>query len=521
MVSRNRSLLPAAVLALVGAVCAHADPAPFDLSGPVLEVKVTRGVKTLPISEVPNLAAGDRLWIQADLPATQSAHYLLVAAFLRGSTNPPPENWFFRCETWSGKCAREGLTITVPLDAQQVLLFLAPETGGDFKTLVNTVRGRPGAFVRASQDLNQATLDRARLEIYLAAIRALNKADPAKLKDAAPLLARSLAIKVDEKCLDRSPELWAPCLMQGQNSLILDDGHSTSIVEALTAGPASDLAMEASFTPQLSYGYYSPYIASVLDIARIMDSFHTAQYQYIPALASPQGDQLALVLNTPPSFHNPKSVLVAALPAVEQPQLPPLHAVNPKEIFCARDTSLVLPVDGAPLAFSTEYAHGLSLIVTGKDGKTIALAAKADPVQGGYVVDTAALGNAALGDSIHASLKGYWGFEPYEGPTFRLINVHAKSWELAAGDEAALIVGRQDTIHLQADSVSCVDGIMLKDPGGKQLKVDWKTTRPDEVEIKLPLQGASPGAMTLLVKQFGDDQADPVSIHTFADAGRM
>src|SRR5450631_2022840 len=521
MVSRNRSLLPAAVLALVGAVCAHADPAPFDLSGPVLEVKVTHGVKTLPISEVPNLASGDRLWIQADLPATQSAHYLLVAAFLRGSTNPPPESWFFRCETWSGKCAREGLTITVPLDAQQVLLFLAPETGGDFKTLVNAVRGRPGAFVRASQDLNQATLDRARLEIYLAAIRTLNKADPAKLKDAAPLLARSLAIKVDEKCLERNPELWAPCLMQGQNSLILDDGHSTSIVEALTAGPASDLAMEASFTPQLSYGYYSPYIASVLDIARIMDSFHTAQYQYIPALASPQGDQLALVLNTPPSFHNPKSVLVAALPAVEQPQLPPLHAVNPKEIFCARDTSLVLPVDGAPLAFSTEYAHGLSLIVTGKDGKTIALAAKADPVQGGYVVDTAALGNAALGDSIHASLKGYWGFEPYEGPTFRLINVHAKSWELAAGDEAALIVGRQDTIHLQADSVSCVDGIMLKDPGGKQLKVDWKTTRPDEVEIKLPLQGASPGAMTLLVKQFGDDQADPVSIHTFADAGRM
>ena len=70
--------------------------------------------------------------------------------------------------------------------------------------------------------------------------------------------------------------------MQGQNSLILNDGHSTSIVEALTTGPASDLAMEASFTPQLSYGYYSPYIASMLDIARILDSFHTAQYQYIP-----------------------------------------------------------------------------------------------------------------------------------------------------------------------------------------------------------------------------------------------
>ena len=66
-----------------------------------------------------------------------------------------------------------------------------------------------------------------------------------------------------------------------------------------------------------------------------------------------------------------------------------------------------------------------------------------------------------------------------------------------------MIVGRQDTVHLQADSVSCVDAIMLKDPGGKELKVDWKATRPDEVEMKLPLAGFEPGAMTLLVTQYG------------------
>jgi hypothetical protein len=504
----------------IGSV-APAAPAPFDLAGPVLEVKVTRGNTTLPASEVPNLAPGDSVWIKADLPETQSVQYLMVAAFLSGSTNPPPEKWFFACKTWTGKCGTEGLTVTVPQGAQQVLVFLAPHTGGDLRTLVGAVRGRPGAFVRTSQDLNQAALDRSRLERFLAAVHTLNEGDPTKLKEAAPLLARSLAIKVEDKCLDRIPELQAPCLTQGQESLILNDGHSTSIVEALTSGPGSDLAMEASYTPQLSYGYYSPYIASVLDVARIFESFRTAQYQYIPALASPQGDKLALTLNTAPSFHSPMSVMVIALPAVESAQLPPLHAVDPKEIFCVRRSTLVLPVDGAPLAFSTSYAHDLTLNVTGRDGKTIALPAKADPIRGGYVVDTARLGKTALGDSIHASLKGYWGFEPYEGPTFHLINVHAKSWELAAGDEAALIVGRQDTVHLQADSVSCVDAIMLKDPGGKELKVDWKTTRPDEVEIKLPLQDSTPGAMTLLVRQYGDTQPDPISIHTFADAGRM
>ena len=521
MESQIRPLILTAVLVLVGAVQARADPAPFDLAGPILEVKVTRGAKTLPVSEVPNLAAGDRLWIQADLPATQSAHYLMVAAFLRGSTNPPPESWFFRCETWTGKCAHEGLTITVPRDAQQVLLFLAPETGGDFKTLVNAVRGRPGAFVRASQDLNQATLDRGRLEIYLAAIRALNKTDPAKLKDTAPLLARSLAIKVDEKCLDRKPELQAPCLMQGQNSLILDDGHSTSIVEALTAGPASDLAMEASFTPQLSYGYYSPYVASVLDIARIMDSFRTAQYQYIPALAPQQGDQLALVLNTPPSFHNPKSVLVVALPAVEQPQLPPLHAASPKDIYCARKKLLALPVEGAPLVFSTAYAHDMTLSLVAKDGKTVELPAKADAEQGGFVVDTSSLSTASLGDRTHGSLHGHWGFEDYDGPAFEFVNAHAQTWELAARDAGALIAGRENTVHLQAGSVSCVEGIMLVDADGKQLKAEWSTLKPNELEVKLPLQQTKPGAITLLVTQYGASQPQSVQLHAFSEATHL
>lgn len=259
MISKRCPLLVAVMLVLTAATAVRAaDPAPFDLAGPIIQATVTRDGKTLPISQVPNLAAGDHLWIKANLPLTQSAHYIMVAAFLRGATNPPPANWFFLCETWSRQCAQSGLELTVPQDAQQVMLFLAPETGGDYKTLVNAVRGRPGAFVRASQDLNQATLDRSRLELYLAAVRALADSDPAKLKDAAPLLARSLAIKVDDKCLDRTAELQAACLMQGQNSLILNDGHSTSIVEALTSGPASDLAMEASFTPQLSYGLLQP-----------------------------------------------------------------------------------------------------------------------------------------------------------------------------------------------------------------------------------------------------------------------
>ena len=72
----------------------------FDLAGPVLSMRVTRGTVTLPAGEVPSIRGGDRLDVKADLPPDQSARYVLVVAFLRGATNPPPKDWFFKAETW-------------------------------------------------------------------------------------------------------------------------------------------------------------------------------------------------------------------------------------------------------------------------------------------------------------------------------------------------------------------------------------------------------------------------------------
>jgi hypothetical protein len=259
----------------------------------------------------------------------------------------------------------------------------------------------------------------------------------------------------------------------------------------------------------------------VFDIARILDSFRTAQYQYIPALASARGRQLTLTLNAPPSFHDPKSVLVVGLPAVEAPQFPPLHPVDPKEMHCARKDSLILPVEGAPLVFSTAYAHDVALRLSARDGTTVDLPARAEAERGGFAVDTSALRNVSLGDTMRASLHGYWGFDKYEGPSFQLVDAREQTWRLAAGDEAALIIGRTDTVHLRAGSVGCIEAIALKDPAGKELKVVWKSVKPDEVEIELPLQETTPGEMTLLVRQFGNSQPQSLPLRTFAEAGHL
>lgn len=499
----------------------RADPAVFDLSGPRIEIKVTRGGKTLPIAQVPSLQPGDRIWVHPDLPQDQSARYLLIAAFLRGPTNPPPDAWFTKAEAWNKKVREEGVVIVVPPDAQQALLFLAPETGGDFSTLRSTVKGKPGVFVRASQDLNQANLDRSRLDQYINAIKQTSDNDPKALHDRSVLLARSLTIKLDQQCFEKPVEEQTFCLTQHSDQLVLDDGHSQSMVAALTSGASSDLIGQLSNTRLAGGGYYSPYVGAVVDLARIMGSLHTATYQYIPALATAKDDQWNLKLNNPPSFAKPKSVLVVGLPAVEAAQLPPLRAVDPTQVSCLQKPALVLPVEGAPLVFSTSLGHDFALQVQNDAGSILELPAIADATQGGFLIDAHALQGTQVTGPLQGKLHGFWGFQAFAGPTFNLQSAHSSSWKVPAADQSALIVGREDTVHVQSNHAACVETVSVKDAGGTITKASWKQEKPTELEVQVPLKNASPGLATILVNEFGLNEPDQVHLNAYAEPGHM
>jgi hypothetical protein len=509
------------VFLLFSPVASHADSAAFDLSGPPIEVTVTRAGKTLPISKVPNLQAGDRLWLHADLPDDQSVHYLLIAAFLRGSTNPPPEEWFTRAETWRKEVRQEGIVVTVPKGAQQTLLFLAPETGGDFNSLRAAVRGKPGAFVRASQDLVQAGLNRSRLDKYLTEVRRTSDYDPAALHDRSTMLARSLSIKLDQGCFLRPLDEQMSCLTQNTDDMVLDDGHSQSMVATLTSGSASDLIGHVSSTPMARGGYYSAYVGAVVDVARLMSNFHTAQYQYIPGLALPREDELNIKLNNPPSFRNPKSVIVIALPAVEAEQFPPLHPVDTDAVYCLQSPRLVLPVEGAPLVFSTEYGHDFVLEIPRKSGKPIALPAVADAAQGGFAIDTSGLVASNLGAEAAGTIRGDWGFKAFKGPSFGLRNAEASNWAIPADDSSALIIGREDTFHLLSAGAACVSSVALQDQAGNVIKGKWESDKADKLKVQLPLQDAAAGPGTLIVNQFGLSKPDKVAVQLYAEAAHL
>ena len=268
----------------------------------------------------------------------------------------------------------------------------------------------------------------------------------------------------------------------------------------------------------------------------MLTSFRTAEYQYIPALALPRQEQLNLRLNDPPSFHKPKSVIVVGLPAVEAAQLPPLRPVDPGEIYCLQKPALILPVEGAPLVFSTTLGHDWTLHVYSKSGASLDVPIKPDAAQGGFVIDShMEVGDhflkasatpteadlAKLGPEISGTIKGRWGFDAFEGPTLSLRTSRPADWAVASTDSTALIVGRDDTLHLKSDQAVCVKDVSVEDGQGKVLKTTHKLVKPDELQVEIALKDVAPGTLKMQVKQYGLTNSDDVTLHSYAEAGHL
>jgi hypothetical protein len=540
------SRLLACFLAASLATALYADDgARFDLVGPKIDIRITRGAVTLPIAEVPNLQPGDKIWVKADLPKDQSNHLLLIVAFLRGTTNEPPDNWFSEIDTWDKKNA-EGTTVTVPQDAEEAVLFVAPETGGDFRTLRAAVKGKPGLFIRADADLNEASFEQQRIERYLAAMKTVPPNDAKAIQDHSAKLAATLALKPDDKCLKLPVDQQVTCLTQSSAPVLLNDGHGQSIAEALSSGASSDFITAASTTQVAGSGVYSAYVGTVVDLVQIITLMRTAQYQYIPGLSFPHDSTLDLKLNTPPSFHNPKTVIVIGLPAIQKAKLPPLHPHDPNEVACLLQPKMALLLEGAPLVFSTSYAHDLVLHLNRTSSSTD-LPLTPDAYEGGLVVgkpedrkplndakpdDVAAKPDAAKPEAtkpdvkqgastdlmITGTVRGQWGFDAFDGPTVNIQQIDGKGWKIVSNTQ--LIAGQDNHLTLQGDGAACVQKIALTNSKDKDVDVTFKpSTDKDKkgtLDLDASLKTVQPGGYSLAIQQYGDAAKDtvPLTLYT-------
>ena len=569
--AQPRKLLLSLAMALAVFGSAYAQVAAggrFDLTGPRIDVHVQRGDQSLPIAMVPNLQENDRLTVHADLPSSQSVKLILVIAFLRGSTNPPPDSWFTRVNTWDRKVRAEGVSVAVPKEAQQTLIFLAPETGGDFATLKSAVMGRPGVFVRAAQDLNEASFEQARIERYLQAIRSVPPGSPAELLDHSKKLAATLNLKPNEACFKKAADQQLDCLRQTGTQVLLDDGHGQTLASMITNGDSANLIGAVAGTPMANAngaGAYSAYIGTVIDVVRLLSGLHTAQFQYIPAIAFPDQETLNLRLNTPPSFHNPKSVIVVALPAIQKSIAPPLRLQDADHVSCLLEPLMVLPLEGAPLVFATSFAHDLvlhlnggtfegrtdlplvpdaydgGLVLSDKPGRkpldaavpeardALAPDAKLQPGHGEEVIANKAALEVASPDTgetqITGTLRGFWGFDSFQGVTVPLQRRTGSGW--TAVSHADLYAGRANNLELRANGTACASRIELESPGGKQVALTWKQAQvgsessSGKLELKLPLEGSAPGNVNLLVHQYGTKDVAEVTVKAYSDSTRL
>lgn len=485
----------------------------FDLAGPRLRITVTHDGTTLPLERVPNLSEGDQVSIKLDQQPGQSEHFRMVAAFLRGTTDRPDAKWFHEALSWKPK--RDDLSLTVPKGAQQMALFIVPERGGSADAIASTVRKQPGAFVRAVQELNQASLDRARLDTFLHVMLDTERTAPGSVATVSPTLARSLSIRLKAECLQQPPELQAACLTVDRETLLLADTHSSALADTL-AGTPTDLAFQLSATPQAGYGSYSSYIGVVRDLFRLVGAFQSTQLQFIPALSKMDDGVVSVLLNTPISFAKPASVMVIGLPAIEAPKPPPLRRAVPDGAVCAA-AGLTLPVEGAPLIYATDYAYDVRLRIKRPDGSVVEVPLHADAGVGGFALD-GAFPAGPFGPTTTGQVHGQWGFAPFDGPTFALSRPEDTNWK--AADRSTLVVGRVNQLALTGGGAGCVTRVEMRRGDAAAQAVGWKQTGANAIEASLPLEKVDPGTLSILVQGRSADPA-VVTLRAYQEAGSL
>ena len=193
-------------------------------------------------------------------------------------------------------------------------MFIAPETGGDFKTLRGAVRGRPGLFIRADAALNEASFEQLRIQRYLAAMKQVDSRDPKVIADRSAKLAETLALKPNPDCFKQTVDQQVTCLTVSSVPVLMNDGHGMGVAETLSSGAISSLANNASYTTPMGAGLYSAYVGTIVDVVHLVSLLKTAQYQYLSLIhiyslshshlscSSPVGSDCRAVRSTGPPF---------------------------------------------------------------------------------------------------------------------------------------------------------------------------------------------------------------------------
>jgi hypothetical protein len=83
------------------------------------------------------------------------------------------------------------------------------------------------------------------------------------------------------------------------------------------------------------------------------------------------------------------------------------------------------------------------------------------------------------------------------------------------------VVGREDTVHVEDDTTICVDRVDEMAENGKPVRLNWKSSKPDSLEVAVPMKDAAPGPVTLEIYQFGLEKPDKLPLTAYAEAASL
>ncbi|HWT64809.1 MAG TPA: hypothetical protein VN151_01750, partial [Terracidiphilus sp.] len=124
-------------------------------------------------------------------------------------------------------------------------------------------------------------------------------------------------------------------------------------------------------------------------------------------------------------------------------------------------------------------------------------------------------------DDVTGTVRGQWGFDEWTGPSYHFHSVQQDVWRVAESDKSALVVGREDTLHLEGAHSLCVDKLYMQAEGGESVPITWKSPKPNQLEVTLPMQHAAPGPVTIEIRQFGLEKPDKLTVSAYAEAASL
>jgi len=75
-------------------------------------------------------------------------------------------------------------------------------------------------------------------------------------------------------------------------------------------------------------------------------------------------------------------------------------------------------------------------------------------------------------------------FDDWEGPRFHLRTALPGKWAVTAADQTALVVGREDQLHIEGENSLCVERIEEQTATGSPIKLVW--SRRSQTNWKWP-----------------------------------